>query len=117
MTGTELPPYPEEKGSPLLSAAVQSILIDQFKDELEFGKPSEREPGTDPAFQACYDIAHDEAIEAAREQRLTWTHLLIAQVYESVIQEDPAEFRIALTSLGATVVQAIESLDTCYAGV
>lgn len=102
--------HPEEMGEPIISPAVQDILVDNLMDVLRFGTP-ERPNGTHTVFEAPAERHLGFAKSASTTGELTWTHLLLAQAFEVASKTDPAQLRHVLTSLGGTVVQWIESLD------
>lgn len=109
--------HPETRNEPIISAAIESILVDNFRDVLRFGQP-DRPNGTHDVFTAVKERHLGFAIDASKEGTLTWTHLLLAQAYEAASKTDDAALRVALTSLGGTVIQWIEALDRLHgAGV
>lgn len=115
MTGTEVPEHPEIRGAGLISPAVQSILIDQFRDELRFGSP-EYTDGTHPAFQGEKESTMKDLLAKVKTGDATFVDFLLMHAFEVAAETDPARLRMVLTSLGATVVQWIESLDSRYGG-
>jgi len=108
--------HPETLNAPIISAAVQSILVDMFKDELERGKREYRD-GTSHLYEktAKQSLAHLKG--RAAQGCMTFTDLLLAQAFEVATKTGPGDLRIALTHLGATTVQWIEFLDRTYGGV
>lgn len=108
--------HPEARGADLISPAVQSILISQFRDQLEHGN-REHTDGTAAGYDRprAARLAYLKA-EAA-EGRMTWTDLFLAQAFEIASSVDPSDLRVVLTGTGATIVQWIESLDRRYGGV
>lgn len=106
--------HPEIKGAPILSAAVTSIVVEVFRDELSHGV-REYKDGTDEFYKAASDIALKQAMAAVREGTATWTDFMFMQAAECASKTDPAELRVTLTSLGGTIVQWIESLDARFA--
>jgi hypothetical protein len=112
MTGTALPEHPEARGEALISSAVHDILCEQFKDELAFGTrvyPS----GNDAAAYAGAK-AHTFLLlkNAIANDRATYLNFLMMHAYEIAAETDPERLRRMLVSLGGTVVQYIEALDS-----
>jgi len=116
VTGTATPEHPETRGEALISPAIQSILIDQFRDQLRFG--SEDYPdGTHLAFEPEKDATYAACVESIKAGTVSFTDFLLMQTFEVAAETDPGRLRMTLTSLGATVVQWIESLDSRYGGM
>lgn len=116
MTGTAMPENPETKGEALISPAVQSILVDQFSDELRFGK-SEYPDGTNEAYVREKEMTMESLLANIATGQASWTDFILMHAFEVASETDPARLRLVLTSLGATVVQWIESLDSRNGGM
>ncbi len=101
---------------PIISPAVEGILIEVFKDELNF-------PGQEWDLRTSASYAHEasryeyELMQAIQERQAGYAHLLVAQAFDVASSPDPAQLRVALTLMGATVLQWIEALDAKYGGV
>lgn len=108
--------HPEVRGEPIISHAVQSILIDQMRDELKYGV-QDYPNGTSEKLEAQVKVFSDLAVAAARTNSLGWSHLILVQAYDALSQTEPGHLRESLTHLGRTVVQWIEHLDRTHGGV
>lgn len=108
-------PYPEELGAPIVGPAIESILADQFRDELAHGTPDHQD-GTHPGWMRISNDWLAKSKAASQAGEMTFTHLLFAQTFEVASKTEANELRRALASLGGTIVQWIESLDRRFGG-
>lgn len=97
---------------PLISAAFIDIMAHQFNDKLTYGFDQEYPDGTNAGFARHAASTLMQAQDANRKGQLTHGHLLIAQTYSVLSQEDDrAKLRTALVSLGSIVLDWIEQID------
>lgn len=108
--------HPEVMNQPLISTAVQSILVSQMQDELRYGKQTYPD-GTNKKLLDQRDVFQDLAVRASAIGELTWTHLVLAQTYEALGQEDAGELYANLARLARSLVQWMENLNDTHGGV
>lgn len=108
--------HPETMNEPLISMTIQTILIEQMRDELKYGVQHYPD-GTTVAMAQQLDAFQDLAARAMADRQLTWTHLLLCQTYQALAREDSGELYKCLSYLGRTVVQWMEDLDARRGGV
>jgi len=108
--------HPETANKPLISVAIQSVLISQFNDELKFGTKSWPD-GTTEKLRPQLENFADAAQRAAADGALTWNHLMLSHAYQVASTEDAGDLYMALAGLARTAVQWMESLNDQHGGV
>lgn len=61
--------------------------------------------------QTWMNIAQHSCDRAAREGRLTYTHVLDEEVSEALAEEDPVKLRVELIQVAAVCVKWVQALD------
>jgi hypothetical protein len=94
-------------------------ILNQIRDErlaqdIKWGQQNHRN-GTDARFVERANAARVMADIAADEGNLTWTDILLEEVYEALAETDPIKLRGELIQVAAVAAAWIEAIDRAHA--
>jgi hypothetical protein len=106
-----------------LSLKTMAVLADTYIERLDqdekWGEqnhpdgtgPSKDSPASTATFDLCVFYAKAECEAQARAGNLTWTSILLEEVYEALTETDPEKLRKELVQVAAVATAWIENLD------
>ena len=100
----------KDKDAPLVPNAIQDIMAKQFMAELMYGIDNYPD-GVSADFKGHAEKMEAWAQAAAKENKLTFAHLLLVGTYSVLSKQDFDELHNAITSLAVQLVQWREALD------
>lgn len=91
---------------------VRDVLDERERQDDKWGDQSHLPDGT--AYDDSAEIremARELTDEAAREGTLTWSAILLEEVYEAMAESDPVKLRAELVQVAAVAVAWVEAID------
>lgn len=94
-----------------LDATLQQVAIERAAQDAKFGEQNHRD-GTNWADRtAVANAARTACDKAFKENRGTWRHVLLEEVYEALAESDPAKLRAELVRVAAVAVAWVQAID------
>ena len=89
--------------------ALEPIVQERKRQDDKWG-PQNHLNGTSKTYKIEADNAKEETDKAAREERLTWRHILTEEFWEAMAEEDVPKLEVELVQIQAVAQAWIEAL-------
>lgn len=90
---------------------LDEVAAERARQDAKWGDQRGHEDGTSAVNDSWRDHSRNLCNQAARENRLTWAHILQEEFTEAMAEVDPAALRAELIQVAAVAVVWIESID------
>lgn len=94
-----------------MSDVVIALMRERARQDEKWGEQNHRDGTGGEHYWEVARIMREDCDRAAREERVTWAHILEEEVYEALAEKDSAALRTELIQVAAVAVAWVQAID------